>query len=390
MIYSTPPMSEQDAAVLEDIHGLRAKLAYHLRTPRRWEGSLRRNMLARAIRGSNSIEGYHVEIDDAAAALDDEDPLSADRTTFAEIRGYRQALGYVLAMASGPHFALDSSTIRSLHYMMLSHALDKSPGQYRNGPIYVHDGSTGTTVYEGPGAEAVPGLMEEFMADLNRDSKIDPLIRGAMAHLNLVMIHAFRDGNGRMARALQTLVLSRGGITEPAFSSIEEWLGRNTDDYYRVLKIIGQGSWQPENDASLWVAFNLRAHHIQAQTLDRRLVEAQSTWQALDDLMRDHGLPERIATELYDATVGFRIRRASYVKRAEVEERTATRDLARLADLGLLTAVGQTKGRHYVAGPLLRTLRADVVSNRPTIDDPYPWIHAALHTNARTVPNVSS
>ena len=61
-----------------------------------------------------------------------------------------------------------------------------------------------------------------------------------MAHLNLVMIHPFRDGNGRMARALATLVLTRSDIGEPEFSSIEEWLGANTEDYYSVLAHTGR------------------------------------------------------------------------------------------------------------------------------------------------------
>ena len=78
-----------------------------------------------------------------------------------------------------------------------------------------------------------------------------------MAHLNLVMIHPFRDGNGRMARALQTMVLAQDQVVEPTFSSIEEWLGNNTQDYYDVLAATGRGAWHPANDATLWVKFNL-------------------------------------------------------------------------------------------------------------------------------------
>ena len=77
-----------------------------------------------------------------------------------------------------------------------------------------------------------------------------------MAHLNLVMIHPFRDGNGRMARALQTMVLAQDQVVEPTFSSIEEWLGNNTQDYYDVLAATGRGRLAPGNDATLWVKFN--------------------------------------------------------------------------------------------------------------------------------------
>ena len=105
-----------------------------------------------------------------------------------------------------------------------------------------------------------------------------------MAHLNLVMIHPFRDGNGRMARALATLVLTRSDIGEPEFCSIEEWLGANTDDYYSVLAHTGHGSWKPRPDPHLWLTFNLRAHHMQAPTVARRVDEARQTWSELDAL----------------------------------------------------------------------------------------------------------
>jgi hypothetical protein len=48
-----------------------------------------------------------------------------------------------------------------------------------------------------------------------------------------------------MARCLQSLVLARGGILDPVFISIEEYLGRNTQRYHDVLAEVGGGSWQP-------------------------------------------------------------------------------------------------------------------------------------------------
>ena len=383
MIFSTPDLHLEDLAVLEQIHSMRRELDDVLRTPRRWEGGLRRSMVARAIRGSNSIEGYHVEVDDAVAALDEEEPLSTDERTFAEIRGYRQALGYVLSMAGDDDFVLDTSAIRSMHFMMLSHDLAKSPGRYRQGPVYVYDEGEATVVYEGPDALLIPGLMEELVTDLALDNDADLLVRAAMAHLNLVMVHPFRDGNGRMARALQTLVLSRGGIAEPAFSSIEEWLGANTDDYYQVLAITGAGSWHPDRDCGLWLSFNLRAHHMQAQTMLRRFRQANALWAALDKLAAEYSLSERITDLLFDALLGYRLRRSTHVKRAEIEERTATRDFKRLVDLGLLRAVGETRGRHYVAAQRLQTLRENVLADiERRVEDPYPWLRARLLTES--------
>jgi Fic family protein len=194
--------------------------------------------------------------------------------------------------------------------MMLSHDLSKSPGRYRAGPIYVHDERRDTIVYEGPDATAVPVLMETLVASLHSDVNSDPVVRSAMAHLNLVMIHPFRDGNGRMARALATLVLSRSDIGEPEFSSIEEWLGANTDDYYSALAHTRHGTRRPRDDAHLWLAFILRAHRMQAQTVARRVAEAGATWGELAQLAAEHGLPERAVDAMFDAVLGYRVRRA--------------------------------------------------------------------------------
>lgn len=380
-LFACPHLDTEDHDTTRAIHDMRRELASVLRVPKRWAGGLRRTMIARAIQGSNSIEGYVVSVDDAVAAVDDDAPLSAEDQTWAEILGYRQTLNYVLRMANDAHFRFDTSALRSMHFMLLNHDLSKEPGQYRSRPIYVHDEALGENVYEGPDARLVPELMDTLANTLNNAPDTDPLVAAAMAHLNLVMIHPFRDGNGRMARALQTLVLARQSIVESPFASIEEWLGHNTDDYYRVLAMTGAGSWNPHRDAHLWIKFNLRAHHIQAQTLQRRIRNAERIWLRLDELVLEHDLPERVAEMLYEAVLGYRVRRSGYIKRAGLESRTATRDLSRLVATDLLKAVGETRGRHYVAGPVLEELRAELHADRPRLHDPYPWIPAKLRAS---------
>lgn len=371
MLFATPQLDELDCQVLVEIDRFRHDMRYALREPRRWTGQLRRNLLAKAIQGSNSIEGYHVSDEDAVAAVEDEEPLSAGEATWAEIRGYRNAMSYVLQLADDPHFSLDQSLMRSLHYMMLAHDISKSPGRYRLKPVLVIDEARSQVVYEGPDSTIVPELCESLVTTIGAPNDDSSFICGAMAHLNLVMIHPFRDGNGRMARCLQTLILARNSILTPEFSSIEEFLGRNTADYYTILGDVGKGSWSPRNDATPWVKFVLRAHHMQAQTVVGRLAEASTMWALLDELALRAGLPERSVAALYDGALGLRIRRSSYRRLADVEERTATRDLQQLVDAGFLVARGERRGRTYSASDRLREIRREARTQKPRLVDPY-------------------
>jgi len=372
-LFVTPSLESIDLEVLESIHEIRRDLAGNLRTPRRWNGVLRRTAAARAIRGSNTIEGYTVSTEDAVAAVDDEPPLSTDERTWAEITGYRRVLTFVLNVATEPGFVVDENVLRSMHFMLLEHDLAKAPGRYRTTDIYVRDDERGTNEYTGPDPELVPYLMRK-LAERMTAQHDDPLVHAAMAHLNLVMIHPFRDGNGRMARALQTMALARDSVLEPEFSSIEEWLGRNTRDYYDILAVTGRGSWQPDNSALMWIRFNLRAHHMQAQTFQRRFQDADFYLRELDALLKVHKLPERIDAALLDAVLGLRVTRPSYIKQTLVDERTATRDLTAAYDAGLLEARGERRGRYYVAGKPLELLRIHRKETRPPLADPYPTL----------------
>ncbi|HEY7582735.1 MAG TPA: Fic family protein [Acidimicrobiia bacterium] len=371
MPFKTPNPDALEEAVMERIEDLRHRLRYAiLGEPRRWTGRIRQHALARAIRGSNTIEGYDVSKNDALAAAEGEEPLEANEAAWTAVTSYRNAMTYVLQLADSPTFEHSEMLISSLHYMMLQYDLDKSPGRYRTGPIYVYDDELHENVYEGPEAEAVPALMKEFVETLQM-SDAPVMVRAAMAHLNLVMIHPFRDGNGRMARGLQTLVLAREGIIAPQFSSIEEYLGRYSRDYYSILAEVGGGKWQPERDARPWVRFCLTAHFRQATTVLRRAKEAEKLWELLDAEVRRERLPERMVLALFDAALGYATRNATYRKAAELSSQVASRDLLTLCDAGLLEPHGEKRGRYYLATDRTRTLRKKAQEARPPLEDPF-------------------
>src|SRR6476660_1245138 len=94
MIYKIPQLTSDDLAVLAEIQKIRRCLATTLAAPHPWKGGLRRSMLARAIRGSNSIEGYVVTEDDDAAAVDDDEPFVRARCRETAIPSPIPTLGY--------------------------------------------------------------------------------------------------------------------------------------------------------------------------------------------------------------------------------------------------------------------------------------------------------
>jgi Fic family protein len=375
MLFETPALDDREHGVLREIDDLRQTLRWQIAAPRRWVGSLRRLTFARAVQGSNTIEGYNATLDDVAAVVAGEEPLEASEETRRALAGYRDAMTYVLQLSEDPHFAFDETLLRSLHFMMMSYDLSKNPGRWRAGAVYVRNEATGNVVYEGPDVELVPVLVAELVRAVNAQEETHALVRAAMAHLNLVLIHPFSDGNGRMGRCVQTLVLAREAILEPPFASIEEYLGANTQAYYDVLAEVGQGSWHPEDDARPWVRFSLTAHLRHAKTLLARVKESEELWERCVVEAQSARLPSRIVPVLFNTALGFRAQRSLYRSLVEedVSDAMATRDLRAMADAGLLVAHGERRGRFYTASEGLRAIAVEIRGRRPRLDDSDPF-----------------
>jgi Fic family protein len=375
MLFATPKLGSEDLDILDLIAKQREQLRYTVaQAPNRWTGVLRRNTFARALQGSNSIEGINASLSDAAAIIDDEKPETVEEETYRALVGYRNAMTYILQTHDDPYFELNAQVIKSLHFMMLSYDMTKMPGQWRPGPIMVVRDPGGETVYEGPDAAMVPELVNKLIASIVSDGATNRIVLGAMAHLNLTMIHPFKDGNGRMARALQTLVMARDGVLSPVFCSIEEWLGRNTEAYYDILGDVGRGEWHPENDALPWVRFCIRAHYQQAATLIQRSRAMSRAFEAIDRIIRERALLERMAISMVDAAFGFKIRAGQYQKDNDVSDVVASRDLRKLCELGLLQPVGEKRGRYYVAGKPLQAIYKQARIDDVRAADPYELI----------------
>jgi Fic family protein len=372
MLFRTPELAPKELEVVQEIERLRGITSYSIGQPRRWFGLLRRSTFAKAVRGSNTIEGYHVTMDDALAAVEGEEPIDPKDAAWMAVSGYRAAMTFVLQKAEDQFFSFSPELLKSLHFMMIGYDLTKNPGRWRPGPIFVRDESTGVQVYEGPPMEMVAPLIDELLIELNAPDLrgVPNVVRGAMAHLNLVMIHPFSDGNGRMGRCLQTLVLARSGVVAPLFSSIEEYLGRNTRAYYDVLAEVGEGAWHPEHDTRPWIRFCLTAHFRQAMTLLRRIREIQKISDELEDIVRRLGLPERSVLALTDAALGYKVRNPTYRSASDVTDTVAGRDLRALAKAGLLEPKGEKRGRFYIAAPPVSAIRKKAAEPK-LIRDPF-------------------
>jgi Fic family protein len=355
MLFQTPRLAPPLNEKIDELESLRKALGYEAQTRSRWMGSLRRQVRASSAESSTSIEGFSVSPEEALALTSGRlaaEPGNEDRQAVA---CYSRALDHVGTMAVDPSFRWLDRVILDLHFDVCYFQRDKDPGLWRPGPIGV-TGADGSLEYRGPDAEEVPGLMDEivtWLADDNLEESV--FVKAAMTHLNVISVHPFRDGNGRIARIVQSLVLARGGLASPDLFSIEEYLGSHTQDYYAALRETQGGSYQPNRDASGWVSFCLDAHISQARRRLLQVEQAASRWQHLEDLAEARNWPDRVVIALEQSLLGG-TDRATYCEEAEVSPATASADFRRLLDAGLVEQRGRTRNITYVGSGDLRAL----------------------------------
>ena len=354
-IFRTPPKSQALERPLTELDEQRRYLAQHLgESTQPWTGALRRLAAAEATVGSTSIEGYGASVEDTVEILAGRPAAKASEETQRIISAYGQAMDRVAVLAEDPDFEWTSQTILDLHFLVCHPQPEARPGRLRDGPVMVTRGA-GRESYRPPASNSVPGLIKELATWLQSgDSTRHPVVRAAMAHLNLVSVHPFRDGNGRVARVVQSLVLAKEGLLRPEFVSIEPYLARHTREYYAVLEEVQGPVFDPVRDAMAWVDFCVQAHIFQATERRRWLELAYARHDFCERLVRDEGYPERFVTALDQALLGLPITNADYRRETAIAIPTAVQDLQRLRRDGWLDQQGGGRSIRYSASKKLQ------------------------------------
>jgi Fic family protein len=204
---------------------------------------LRREARIQSIQASLNIEGNTLNLEQVTAVLNGKRVLGTPR----EVQEVQNALAaYELLEELAPGSRSDLCRAHGV----LMHGLVDQPGTLRQGSVGIRRGQD--VVHIAPPAERVPFLLEDLLAWLGR-TEVNPLIAGSVFHYEFEFIHPFMDGNGRLGRLWQTLILSRW---KPVFLMIpiESVIRDRQADYYTALR---QGD--ETGSATPFVEFLLKA-----------------------------------------------------------------------------------------------------------------------------------
>lgn len=345
-----------DATVLTGLTGeldrWKATLDYRGPIRRAWAGRLRRDLEAEAVAASTSMEGIPVTVEEVHRILAGDRPPETSEEDAALVRGYRDAMSFVLRRADDAAFRWDRELLVGLHDRVLAGQWGAGAGRFRTAPAYVVDSRTGGVAFRPPAPEQVAELVDEACASMQAARFEHPAVAAAWGHAAVAAIHPFRDGNGRVARVVASLAMYRGGFKLPEFTSLEEWWGRHRSDYYAAFRCLGE-TFDRGADVTPFIRAHMEAQLHQVRALDLRERVQQRIWTAVEEAVTAAGLQPRVANAVWDVFFGRSVTPRYYRPLADVSPATATNDLAAAVAAGLLRPEGQARSRRYGAGDTL-------------------------------------
>lgn len=307
--------------------------------------ALRRVATIESIGSSTRIEGSKLsdrEVEQILSKLDIKSFATRDEQ---EVAGYADIMETIFSSWSA--LTLTENHIKQLHRDLLKYAAkdERHRGEYKKLDNHVEafdeTGKSLGIVFQTASPFDTPRRMAELVewaSTTLAENALHPLLTTAIFIVVFLEIHPFQDGNGRLSRALTTLLLLRTGYTYVPFSSLESIIEQNKDGYYlalrRTQKTIPNAApdWQP------WVMFFLRSLQQQKRKLETKVEREKKILGQLPELsLRIYELAkERGQIKVED------IMRATDAARGTIKDH-----LGLLIKNGYLVQHGKGKGTWY-------------------------------------------
>lgn len=205
----------------------------------------------------------------------------------------------------------------------------------QHGPMRVVSGALGHEKihFEAPAALRIEKEMEIFLAWFNNKEPIDPIIKAGLAHLWFVTIHPFEDGNGRIARTITDLQLTRSDNNSQRFYSLSAQIKKERTSYYKHL----ENAQKNGLDVTNWLEWFLTCmEHALASTSELLASVLRKThfWEQFKTA-KFNDRQRLMLNKLFEGFIG-KLTSSKWAKITKCSQDTASRDIQSLIELGIL------------------------------------------------------
>lgn len=311
-----------------------------------WEKRFREDAVIRTAHHGTHIEGNRLNLTEAKDVLMGKDVVGRPRDV-QEVINYRKTLQIIEQEVDRDVQKVTESAIKKLHKTVVEGILNSDQvGEYRTKQVVIRNSLTGEITFRPPPAVEVPFLMREFIYWINKmdANEIHPILKAGITHHELVRIHPFIDGNGRVGRALATLILFIEKYDIRRFFSLEEYYDKDAISYYENLKKATSG------DLSPWLEYFTLGVAIEFERIKNKILKLSKDTYLKEKLGGKQVFITERQTKIieYIQSIGYLQNQSFKEVITDASEDTILRDLKELIDKGIIKKVGKTKAARYV------------------------------------------
>ena len=322
-----------------------------------WEAKFRKEAMERTVHHGTHLEGNALSEDEVKDVLEGQEVIARDRDV-QEVLNYRNVLKFIDAVqaqigSSGAYnFTLE--TILEIHRLTTEKILPpESSGKFRIRQVVIRNTKTGQISYTPPPAVELPYLVEDLVNWINSDEakQVHPVIKAGIIHYEIARIHPFVDGNGRVSRAVATLIMFLDGYDIRKFFSFEEYFDENPMDYYLTLQAVSNQLVLDthERDITPWLEYFTQGVAIELNRVKEKVQRI-----SVDARIKDKLGEQLMLTERQMMIMEYLHRHKAMTNKdfrkifPDFSDDTVLRELQFLRKKGLLKKVGGTKKATYV------------------------------------------